>query len=78
MMGLPPDRMRSDFGGEFLGEFMNGFLQVCAERGIHPEKSLPGESQQNGVAESSACIRKGLLVDVMRLEEWRRQSVCVL
>ena len=51
MMGLPPDRMRSDFGGEFLGEFMNGFLQVCAERGIHPEKSLPGESEQNGVAE---------------------------
>jgi hypothetical protein len=51
MMGIPPDRIRSDFGGEFLGEFMNGFLQVCAERNIHPEKSLPGESEQNGVAE---------------------------
>ena len=30
---------------------MNGFLQVCGERGIFAERSLPGESQQNGVAE---------------------------
>ena len=37
MMGIPPDRIRSDFGGEILGEFMNGFLQVCAERNIHPK-----------------------------------------
>ena len=51
MMGSPPDRIHSDFDGEFLGKFLNGFLQVCAERNIHPEKLLPGESEQNGVAE---------------------------
>ena len=51
MMGIPPDQIRSDFSGEFLGEFMNSFLQVCTECNIHPEKSLPGESEQNSVAE---------------------------
>ena len=48
---IPPETMRSDFGGEFLGKCTNDFLQTCAERGIHPEKSLPHESQQNGKAE---------------------------
>ena len=47
----PPETMRSDFGGEFVGKVTNQFLQVCAERGIHPEKSLPHESPQNGKAE---------------------------
>ena len=45
MMGIPLDQIRSDFGGEFLGEFMNSFLQVCTECNIHPEKLLPGESE---------------------------------
>ena len=55
MMGIPPDQIRSDFSGKFLGEFMNSFLQVCAECNIHPEKSLPGESEQNSVAEQVNC-----------------------
>ena len=52
-VGTAPERMRSDFGGEFLGTNMNQFLHNCLERNIAPEKSVPVSPEQNGVAERS-------------------------
>ena len=50
-VGAAPTRARTDFGGEFMAEAINGFLQVCEEKSIHPERSVPKNSEQNGVAE---------------------------
>jgi transposase InsO family protein len=52
-VGVPPEKCRSDFGGEYLGQKVNQFLQICLERGIQPEKSIPRSPQQNAVAERS-------------------------
>ncbi len=51
-VGTPPRRIRSDFGGEYLSKKANGFLYVCYERGIQPEKTVPYNPSQNGIAES--------------------------
>ena len=50
-MGAPPLRARCDFGGEFTGKCTHSFPEICAERGIYSERSLPYDSPTNGVAE---------------------------
>ena len=50
-VGMSPARVRSDWGGEYLGETENKFLHICMERSIWPERSAPYQSQQNGKAE---------------------------
>ena len=46
-VGVPPTRMRSDWGGEFRAAVEHQFLKVCLERGIWPEKSAPYSPEQN-------------------------------
>ena len=50
-IGVPPTRIRSDWGGEYRAEIENSFLKICLERGIWPEKSAPYNPQQNSKAE---------------------------
>jgi transposase InsO family protein len=50
-VGMAPARVRSDWGGEYLGETTNKFLHICKERCVWPERSAPYQSQQNGKAE---------------------------
>lgn len=52
-VGVPPSRVRSDWGGEYKSELENQFLKICLERGIWPEKSAPYNPQQNSKAERS-------------------------
>ena len=40
--------LRSDNGGEYID---GRFSEHCAAQGIRIEKTIPGTSQQNGVAE---------------------------
>ena len=40
--------LRSDNGGEYID---NAFKKYCADNGIKMEKTIPGNPQQNGVAE---------------------------
>ena len=40
--------LRSDNGGEYID---GGFSEYCAAQGIRMKKTIPGTSQQNGVAE---------------------------
>ena len=48
--GIPStvESVRSDNGGEFSGE---AFAQLCRDRGIHQEFTLPDTPKLNGVAE---------------------------
>ena len=46
-IGIPPTRIKSDWGGEFRADVENQFLKICLERGIWPEKSAPYNPQQN-------------------------------
>ena len=50
-VGVPPTRVRSDWGGEYRAALENQFLKICLERGIWPEKSAPYTPQQNSKAE---------------------------
>ena len=46
-VGVPPTRMKSDWGGEFRSAVEHQFLKICLERGIWPEKSAPYSPEQN-------------------------------
>ena len=46
--GLKVKFLRLDNGGEYID---GRFSEYCAAQGIRIEKTIPGTSQQNGVAE---------------------------
>ena len=51
-VGVNPEAVRSDNAGEYTaGANQNQFLQICMERAIDPEKSIPYAPQMNSVAE---------------------------
>jgi transposase InsO family protein len=51
-VGVNPEAIRSDNAGEYTaGANCNQFLQICMERAIDPEKSIPYSPQMNSVAE---------------------------
>ena len=50
-VGTAPTTMRSDVGGEYIAAAHGQFLHTCLERGIKPERSVPGNPEQNAKAE---------------------------
>ena len=51
-VGVDPEAVRSDNAGEYTaGANYNQFPQMCMERAIDPEKSIPYSPQMSSVAE---------------------------
>ena len=52
MLGVCPERLRHDGAGENLGaNGLNSVVQLCYERGIYPERTVPYNPQQLSRAE---------------------------
>ena len=62
--GKPLKCLRSDNEGEYKS---NEFKSYCSEKGIRHEKTIPGTSQQNGVAERMNCTIIKKIICMLRM-----------